>query len=317
MKKSAILIYSILLCFFALLMTGCGKSLFAPLTSDSAGRNPELALERAEYLYLSGSIEEADALYQELMTNHASDPEQQEVYFEAVRGHSKCVLELGAGDTTEMLKGFVNFALNIDTSTFETDPDQLSGFNENAADFKERVWSSFEILLLIPDTNRTEADYANMSISGLFAVCTDFAGLMGTYVSAGNSVMEQINTLNENIISFTTEWALAEATYGSAAAAPADVKTSLDDTATAITAINTEIQGSFDETIDVMSLVQDQGIQVKNETVNADNPLTSVLNGVFDVVLETIANTLPGMQGLETGTGDFNADIAEAMLFNP
>ncbi len=309
MKKSALVIYSILIGLLVLLMMGCGKSLLTPLTGDGAGRNPELALERAEYLYLSGSVDEADVIYQDLMTNHANDPEQQEVYFEAVRGHSKCVLEIGSTNTTDVLKGFIDFALSLDVDTFETDPDQLSGFEEFAADFKEKVWSSFTILTLIPDASRTEADYANMSISGLFAVCADFAGLMGVYVAGATNVMQKIDELNTKVEAFNTLW-ITYVNSGYDTSYQNELGVLQDD----IMVIYAEIQGASISTITVMRAVEEQGQEVQAETQNADNPLNQMLNDVFDVIITTINETLPAIEEIENQSGSLweNLDQASA-----
>jgi len=313
MKKTIYLGFFLIL--FPVMLIGCGKSLFAPLTINKAGFNPQLALERAEYLYLSGNIEDAEKIYLDLKEKYQDDAENPEIYYEALRGCSKCVLEKGTADSAEVLKSFFNFALALDTETFEADDEKIGAFNQYAEDFKARVWDSFTLLVMIPDTARSEADYANMSISGLFSVFASFVQLMAGTADYTSTVMAKLSEMEEQVALFNQKWAEAEDLFIDPVSFSSEYKTALKELAGTIDTLYTEILAVLSDTTDIMTIVKTDGTDVQMETANADNVLSASLDEVFTAIIEIIDGTLGSMEQIEAEAGEFYENFQNALAF--
>ena len=316
MKKAVVLLAALGIVFL-LLLSGCGKSLFAPFTTSGVLINPELALERADYLYLGGNVEEADEVYVALMEEYADDEEYLDVYLNAVRGHSKCTLEVDPESSSDALISFINFAMSVDTETFSLDEEGETSrdeFEEHAATFKEAVWDSFVILTVIPVENRTESDYGNMSISGLFTVCVDFLTLMVTTVDATTNIMEKMEELSTQVDEFNTKWSEAELTSGTNPATwAAGIQDEIQAIAVNIDIVYTEIETVLISVEETMELLQLEGEEVTTETAGATNALTLMLNEVFVVILEVVDSTLTVLQDMQDITSEFYLNLQDAL----
>ena len=315
--KRISLLSSIRFIVFILLLTGCGNSLFPPSTTDNTLTNPELSLERANYLYLGGNAKEADEIYLALINIFANDEENTEIYFNAIRGHSKCTLDMGQQSSADALESFFIFVQSIDVETFALDENGQSAqeaFGTTGTSFKEIAWKSFTILLDIPQEQRTEADYSNMSISGLFTVCVDFLTLMVTTVNATNSIMEKIAELSAQAGDFVDGWSEAEVTYGTDPIAwPAETIDEIKAIAVTIDALYSETVGTLLSVEGTMELLLTETEQVTAGTTGADNSISLMLNGVFTVVFEIVDTTLTLYNEMQNTAGEFYDQLITAI----
>lgn len=299
------------------LLTGCGKSMFSPSGTDNTVINPELSLERANYLYLGGSTEEADEIYLALIEAWAGNEENSELYYNAIRGHSKCTLDGGEQDSADVLESFFSFVQAVNIETFTLDAEGQSAqeaFETSGASFKGIAWNSFTILLDIPPAHRTEGDYCNMSISGLFAVCVDFLILMATAVDATTNIMEKMTELSTQAGEFIDSWTEAESNYGTDPAAwPAEIQNTIQDMAVSVDALFTETSGTLTAVNETMELLLTESEQVTSETADAENTITLMLNDVFNVIFEIVDMTLTVYNNLQSGAGEFYNDLITAI----
>jgi len=162
--------------------------------------------------------------------------------------------------------------------------------------------------------NRTESDYGNMSISGLFTVCVDFLTLMVTTVDATTNIMEKMEELSTQVDEFNTKWSEAELTSGTN---PAMWATEIQDEIQAI-AVNIDIVYTEIETVlisveETMELLQLEGEEVTTETAGATNALTLMLNEVFVVILEVVDSTLTVLQDMQDITSEFYLNLQDAL----
>jgi len=272
--------------------------------------DPYLALERAQYFYLSGDVAKADDFYTQLIDRYKDDPSNRHIYYESLRGHSKCIIERESSDSKEVLNGFLNFAFSIDPESFETDNQQMEDFKRNAEAYADELNESFDTLALIPHDYRTEGDYANMSIAGVFTIIFQASAFFGEAAQSQSTVMEKLESINEKQEEFTTKWEEYEND-------PTNVqlRDELKVIAEEIDTIYSEIDDTLDDTVTTMEAVEEISARVKTETEPADNSISVQLSGLLNPINEAVSGALPAIKEIESQSGDFYDHWQEALNF--
>lgn len=305
----------LLILFFVFLIPSCGKSLFAPLSSSTIPRDPLIALDRAEYLYLSGEVEKADAFYTQLMAKYASNPASKEIYYESLRGHAKCLVEKDTTDGSDVFSQFFEFISSIDFETFSVDEEQLAAFKEDGAQYSDKLYLAFNTLALIPDADRTEGDYANMSIAGVFSVLFQAVDFFQEASQTQETVLAEFEKINEKREEFEEKWEELEQLQSGTPSlqqlqqTQSDLKTLAQD----INTIYTEIKSTLTEIVSMMETVQAKSTAVKEETAAAENPISVMLNMVFEEIDTVISDALPTVEELDEKSGEFYSDLQTAL----
>ncbi|RKX78175.1 MAG: hypothetical protein DRP87_07095 [Spirochaetes bacterium] len=296
-------------------LSSCGKNLFAPLTFKPP-KNSEVALERAKDLYLSGDIERAEEFYDKVILDCESDPGKKDLYYDALRGKAKCILEHPEGDPNEVLKVFIDFAMSIDMETFDVSKEKLETFSEYSKGFQKTTEEAFETLKKIPRDDREEGDYANLSMFGLFYVSVDLLNLFTAATQEGANIMNRINELEKKIEEFNENWDIYENPQNY------DPNINIEEIKEELCAIAKEIENIYDEIIstietalNLMKDIRNKSDIVLNETKEATNPLSTMLREVFATMFDTIKDVLPNMEEIQTESGTFYDNLQEATKF--
>ncbi len=308
MKRRHVLCCTVV--FFTLLVVSCGENFFSTFAPSKMPDDPYLALERAEYLYLSGDIAKADDLYIQLLEHYKDDPLNRHIYYESLRGHAKCIIEKNSGDSKAMLTEFLNFAFSIDPESFESDSQLMENFNKNAASYVDVLKESFDILALIPHDHRTESDYENMSVAGVFTILFQASTFFGVAAQSQSTVMDKIESINTKQEEFNAKWEEYENDPTNT-----QLQDELKALAEEIDTIYTEIDDTLDDTVTTMEVVEETSARVKAETEPAVNSISVQLNGLFNPINETVSGALPAIKGIESQSGDFYDHWQEALNF--
>ncbi len=302
----------LLILFLVFLIPSCGKSLFAPLSSSTIPRDPLIALDRAEYLYLSGEVEQADAFYTQIMAKYVSDPESKEIYYESLRGRAKCLVEKDTTDGSDVFSQFFEFLSAIDFETFSVDEEQLATFKEDGAQYSEKLYLAFNTLALIPEADRTEGDYANMSIAGVFSVLFQAVDFFQEASQTQETVLAEFAKINEKREEFEEKWEELQSGTPSLQQVQ-QTRSDLKALAQDITTIYAEIKGTLTEIVSMMEAVQTKSTAVKEETAAAENPISQMLNAVFEEIDTVISEALPTVEELDEKSGEFYSDLQTAL----
>jgi DNA repair exonuclease SbcCD ATPase subunit len=320
MVKARHIVGVIVITLWAFMLLSCGDSIFYALSSKTIPNDPYLALEQAEDLYLSGKVAKANDFYGQLEKKYKDDPEYQDVYHDALRGKSKCVLELppegtskeeSTQDSEEAIEIFIDFAMSIDTEDFSLKDADLDTFRTVAADYQSRLNTSFDTLANIDMDARTEGDYANLSISGVISVL--FIGVDFFIFAADktSTIMNKIDTLNKKIDEFNSTWEEYEDDPTNT-----DIQQQLEDLAKEIDDLYKEIEDTLDNVIDTMQEVKEEGNRVEKETKPAENEISVMLNGVLASMTDAVEGALPGMEEIDNQSGDFYEHWDDALKGN-
>lgn len=296
--------------FITLLLVSCGENLFSTFASSKMPEDPYLALERAEYLYLSGDVAKADDFYTRLIDQYEDDPSNRHIYYESLRGHAKCIIEKDSDDSKEVLDDFLNFAFSIDPESFETDNQQMEDFKKSAEAYTDVLNESFDTLALIPHDHRTEGDYANMSIAGVFTILFQASAFFGEAAQSQSTVMEKIESINEKQEEFNAKWEEYENDPTNT-----QLRDELKALAEEIDTIYTEIDDTLDDTVTTMEEVEEDSARIKAETEPAENSISVQLSGLFNPINEAVSGALPAIKEIESQSGDFYDHWQEALNF--
>ncbi len=293
--------------FAAAFLLSCGAPIFGPdLVSETDGLygDPDTSLKRAAALYAGAKgpekknkLKGARILYSNLLRRSDLPAEKRNA---SARGLAPVNLEISIDNSGSIIEGFVDMIGSFDPGTFTVDPGKAAVFQKVSADFTNAVTGAFDLISgTIPPADRTESDYANLSILGVVGAGGDLAGFMGKTAANAQKLSAVTSDFNQ-FLSALSSYHSGSATAASVSNAAQSVRSSVASATIAVAGIKSDTR----HLVASIGLILDK---VARETKGAKNVVSGLINQEMGIIRSSLAVLTAAFDQLETVGSDLNA----------